>query len=120
MKIFLTGGTGFIGSHFLSQALAAEHQVVALRRSPSSKPRIKLNTQPRWLDAQLDEVCIDQLSDCEVLIHLAAHTGNVPYDTLSNCLRWNLIATLDLFELARQANVHKFIVAGSCFEYRKY
>ena len=117
MNIALTGGTGFIGSHFLKQALAAGHSVRALRRSPSSKPRIPIDQQPQWLDRQLDEVTAAELQGCDVLVHLAAHTGNVPYDSLANCLRWNLMAVLVLFEQARQAGIERFVVAGSCFEY---
>lgn len=117
MKIALTGGTGFIGSHFLNQSLAAGHSVLALRRSASSTPRIPLAKEPEWLDRQLDEVSASELSGCEVLVHFAAHTGNVPYDTLSNCLHWNLMAVLALFEQARIAGIRRFIVAGSCFEY---
>ena len=117
MNIALTGGTGFIGSHFLKQALAAGHSVLAIRRSPSRKPRILISQQPTWLDCQLDEVRAEQLQGCEVLVHLAAHTGNVPYDSLDNCLRWNLIAVLALFEQARLAGISNFVVAGSCFEY---
>jgi UDP-glucose 4-epimerase len=105
MNIALTGGTGFIGSHFLKQALAAGHTVRAIRRNHSSQTRIPMDQQPAWLDAQLDEV------------HLAAHTGNVPYDSLANCLRWNLMAVLALFEQARLAGIRRFVVAGSCFEY---
>lgn len=117
MKIVLTGGTGFIGSHFLKQALAEGHTILAIRRSPTSQPRIHLDQEPIWLDRQLDEVCSEELEGCEVLVHLAAHTGNLPYDSLINCLRWNLIAVLKLFEQARQAGIKRFIVAGSCFEY---
>lgn len=117
MNIALTGGTGFIGSNFLKQALAAGHSVRALRRSPSSKPRIQIAQQPQWLDRQLDEVTTAELQGCDVLVHLAAHTGNVPYDSLANCLRWNLMAVLALFEQARLAGIQRYIVAGSCFEY---
>lgn len=117
MKIALTGGTGFIGSHFLKQALAEGHTILAIRRSPTSQPRIHLDQEPIWLDRGLDEVRSEELEGCEVLVHLAAHTGNVPYDSLSNCLRWNLIAVIELFEQARQAGIKRFIVAGSCFEY---
>lgn len=117
MNIALTGGTGFIGSHFLNQSLAAGHTVRALRRSPLSKPRIPIHQQPEWLDRQLDEVKAEELRGCDVLVHLAAHTGNVPYDSLANCLRWNLMAVLVLFEQARLAGIERFVVAGSCFEY---
>ena len=119
MRIALTGGTGFIGSHFLNQALSAGHEVQALRRSQSSKPRISLLKSPFWLERQLDEVTSEELVDCDVLVHLAAHTGNVPYDSLANCLRWNLNAVLALFEQAHMAGIKRFIVAGSCFEYGK-
>ena len=39
MKIFLTGGTGFIGSHFLDAALKKGYHVKALIR-PKSKFKI--------------------------------------------------------------------------------
>lgn len=117
MKIALSGGTGFIGSHFLRQALDAGHNIIAIRRSPSSSPRIPLSKFPSWLDRQLDEVSADELIGCDVLVHLAAHTGNVPYDTLTKCLYWNLTAVLALFQQARLAGIRRFIVAGSCFEY---
>lgn len=117
MKIFLTGGTGFIGSHFLNQALAQGHAVTALRRSPQSRPRIPLTEQPIWLDGCMDQVSTDKLRNCDVLVHLAAHSGNPPYDTLTSCLRWNLMSVLVLFEQARQAGIQHYIVAGSCAEY---
>jgi nucleoside-diphosphate-sugar epimerase len=34
MRIALTGGTGFVGSHYLDAALAAAHEVTALTRRP--------------------------------------------------------------------------------------
>ena len=56
MRIVLTGGTGFIGSHFLQQALAADNHILAIRRSPDSQPRIPICHQPLWLNCQLDKV----------------------------------------------------------------
>jgi hypothetical protein len=32
----------------------------------------------------------EELQGSEVLVHLAAHIGNVPYDSIGNILRWNL------------------------------
>ncbi len=45
MRLFVTGATGFIGSHFVNQALAAGHEVVALRRTEQSRPRIELRVR---------------------------------------------------------------------------
>ena len=117
MKIAVTGGTGFIGSHFLKQALAAGHTVRAIRRAHASQPRVTIGGQTEWLDAQLDEVSAEELQGCEVLVHFAAHSVQYPFDSLANCLQWNLIAVLALFEQARLAGISRYIVAGSCFEY---
>lgn len=116
MKIFITGATGFVGSHFLNQAHAAGHEIVAQRR-PGSLPRIALDRQPTWVDRPLDGEFEAELQGCKVFVHLASHTPNPPYDTLANCLRWNVQASLALAEQARCAGVERFLVAGSCFEY---
>ena len=117
MRIFLTGGTGFIGSHFLDQALEAGYSVTALRRSKDRQPRIAIGHNPIWIDADIDQVKADQLHGIDTMVHLATHTGNVPYDSLVNCIRWNLSAALVLFEQARIAGIKRYVVAGSCFEY---
>lgn len=118
MKVFLTGGTGFIGSHLLNELLARGHEVVALRR-PGSRPRIPLEREPEWIDAAMDSLPRGIFRNCEGLIHLAAHSANIPYDSLSNCVYWNLKVSLNLVELAAAEGVSRFFVAGSCFEYGK-
>ena len=39
-RIFLTGGSGFVGSHVLPALLAAGHDVVALARTPKAAATI--------------------------------------------------------------------------------
>jgi nucleoside-diphosphate-sugar epimerase len=116
MKLFVTGATGFVGSHFLNQALEAGHEVVALRR-PGAQRRIVLGPDPQWLERPMDEIVPADFEGVDVVVHLAAHTANVPYDTLENCLRWNLVAPLRMANAAQTAGVRRFIIAGSCFEY---
>ena len=117
MKIFLSGATGLIGSHLLQFIPNFKVSVLALRRATHSHPKIPLAKEPLWLTKSLEEVTISDLDGCDVLVHLAAHSVLYPFDSLDNCLRWNLNATLSLFETARQAGIKRFIVAGSCFEY---
>jgi nucleoside-diphosphate-sugar epimerase len=117
MKIFLTGGTGFIGSHFINQTHAAGHDIVALRRTPESRPRIPLHRQPIWLDKTIGSLSVTDFVGCEILVHLAAHSANVPYDTLDNCIVQNVLAPLTMIRAASAAGLRRFIVAGSCFEY---
>lgn len=116
MRLFVTGATGFIGSHFVNRAHAAGHDLICLRR-PGSNCRVPLGKQPRWLDGSLEDDWGDALTDCDAVVHLAAHSANVPYDTLANCLRWNLTAPLILFDRARDVGVTRFVVAGTGFEY---
>jgi len=118
MKLFVTGATGFIGSHFLNFLVQnPEIEIVALRRNLQSQPRIPLLKEPHWITKPLDQIDKDDLKGVDVMVHLAAHSMYPPYDTLENCLYWNLSAPLKLFNEALKAGVNKFIVAGSCFEY---
>lgn len=119
MRLFVTGGTGFIGTHFVAQSLAAGHEVVALRRTMGSQAKIVQPSGPEWLLKGMDAVAAEDLQGSNVLVHLAAHTPNVPYDTLENCLHWNVTVPLQLFRTAIAAGIRRFVVAGSCFEYGK-
>lgn len=117
MKIFVTGATGFIGSNFLKLAFSEGHEILALRRSEKSMPRVPLQFQPVWLTKELNEVKSTDLEGIDVIVHLAAHSMAPPYDTLEKCMHWNLLAPIKLFNEAIEAGIRKFVVAGSCFEY---
>lgn len=116
MKIFLTGGTGFIGSHFINHAHQNGHTIVALKR-PGSTTRIPMLSQPTWIEGALDGSFDNCFNDIDVFLHLAAHSANYPYDNLENCLYWNLTAPLKLIKQAVKQGVKKFIIGGTCFEY---
>jgi len=117
MNLFVTGATGFIGSHFLNQALLAGHTVVGLRRSVSSNPRIPVPVEPKWITKSMDSLNVNDFQGIDCLVHLAAHGTTPPHDTLESCLYWNLTVPLTMTRYAHAAGVKRFIVAGSCFEY---
>jgi len=119
MRLFVTGATGFIGSHFVQQALAAGCHVVGLRRNALSTPRISLLLEPTWLTKPIDELIPEDFDRVDAVVHLAAHTPNVPYDSLEQCLYWNLTAPISMIRAANKADVERFVIAGSCFEYGK-
>jgi nucleoside-diphosphate-sugar epimerase len=116
MNLFVTGGTGFIGSHFLRAALAAGHRVIALRR-PGSVPRIPLVVEPEWLDGALDSVAPEALRGCDALVHLAALGVSPQKAEWAELFRVNVSESLALWQRAVDAGVRQFLVCGSCFEY---
>lgn len=116
MRIFLTGATGFIGSHFLNRCLQDNIKVFALRRL-GSKPRVAILGEPIWVDGDLSGDYFELLAEVDVVVHLAAHSANFPYDSIERCLYWNLNASFNLIQQAKNAGVKKFLIAGTCFEY---
>ena len=116
MKIFVTGANGFIGRNFVKLASTSGYSVTALIRSRTSCEIIGDNTI-QCLNKNLSELQEIDFKGHDVLVHLAAHSANHPYDTLENCLYWNVCIPLKILQFAKNAGIKKVIVAGSCFEY---
>ena len=116
MKIFVTGGTGFVGSNFLRRVIGAGHTVIAQRR-PGSLSRVTLPVEPFWIDRPLDDNFSEELIGCNALVHFAAHTPNPPYAPIQECIYWNVYATINLIQQAAAAGIKDVLVAGTCFEY---
>lgn len=116
MRIFLTGGTGFIGSHVLQHAIAAGHEVLALRR-PGSEPRIPLEEQPHWLEGSLTDNWGKELSRCDAFLHLAAYGVSAGMNDWDGCFQINVIDSLQLWRQGINAGIRRFLIVGSCFEY---
>lgn len=116
MKIFLTGGTGFIGSHFIHEALKHGHEISALR-GQKNKKNYQNKEKLIWINSDLDNVDKKYLKDHDVLVHLAAFSANTPYEDLDKCIYWNVYAPTNLFLRAYEVGITNYVVTGSCFEY---
>lgn len=118
MKLFVTGATGFVGSHFVHAALEAGHEVTALRRSSSSQPRLPLLVAPRWLEKGLDAVTADDLAGHDVLVHLAAAGVKSSRRTWPEGLETNVVGTARLFDTACRCpgRVPSFVMARTFYE----
>lgn len=125
MTLFVTGATGFIGSHFLRVSLEAGHNIVALRRSPTSRPRIPINNeeqmvasgQLQWLNKEMTEVSAADLQDCDIFVHLAAAGVNPQQSDWSALFQTNVTDSLALWLEAVKVGIKRFVICGSCFEY---
>jgi nucleoside-diphosphate-sugar epimerase len=116
MKIFLTGGTGFIGSHLLSLLGTTTHKVTALRRC-SSLPCIDIGREPLWLDKAMDMLELSDFSGIDVFVHIASTGVSPKTESWHDLFYWNVLVMLDLLEKAHMGGVKRFVLIGSCAEY---
>lgn len=116
MTIFLTGGTGFVGSHILNVAHAAGYEVIAVRR-PGSQPRIALSQEPTWVEGELAGSFGASLSRCHALIHLAAAGVSPQTGSWKDLIKCNVADGLELLEAASRHGIKRMVLCGSCFEY---
>src|SRR5690349_24633665 len=71
MKVFLTGATGFVGSHLVPRLLADGHDVRALVRDPSAaKAKLGDKVQLVHGDAVTGQGIAGGIVGCDSVIHL--------------------------------------------------
>lgn len=131
MRILLTGGAGFIGSHFCEYLLKHAHQVVILDNfNDFYDPRIKHDNiasvvqheNVRLVEGDiLDGRLLDRIfaeSRFDAIVHLAARAGVRPSLTQAMLYeRVNVQGTIELLNRARDFNVPKVVVASSSSVY---
>jgi nucleoside-diphosphate-sugar epimerase len=115
-KVFVTGGTGFIGSHLLKQFSGTAHEVLALRRE-NARPRIAIGHEPQWLEKPLDQIDAQDLNGVDVLIHLASVGVSPVQASWKDLFYWNVSVFVRLMEQAKLAGVKRLVVAGTFAEY---
>jgi uncharacterized protein YbjT (DUF2867 family) len=107
MRIFLTGGTGFVGRHMLRRLLDEGHTVRALVRDPA---RVTELAQPGVDLVTVDVVegaGLDQGSEgCDAVIHLV---GIIQEKGGNSFERVHHLGTRNVVEAAKRAGVRRFV-----------
>jgi nucleoside-diphosphate-sugar epimerase len=107
MKLAITGGTGFVGSHLLDVALAAGHQVAALtRREQPARDRLQ------WVAGDLKERdALHRLVDgTDAIIHVA---GTINARNAAEFSKGNVEGTLAMLAAATAGGVRRFVHVSS-------
>lgn len=120
MKVLVTGGAGFIGSHIVDQLIADNREVVVVDNLSTGK-RDQVHEAARFYRCditthELDLVFAQEKPDA--VIHQAAqidvrHSMQAPFQDAFV----NIIGTLRLLECSVQHQVQKFIYASSAAVY---
>ena len=116
MRIVVSGGTGFIGSHVLKQLNDLPTELIAIRRN-HSRPRIGLGKEPFWLDKSLDLIECSDFDGAEVLLHLASVGVSPRTASWQDLFYWNVDVMINLMVRAKKAGIRRVIMAGSFAEY---
>jgi nucleoside-diphosphate-sugar epimerase len=119
MRVLITGGAGFIGSH-LAKYLQGRAEIRVLDNFRSSS-RSNLNGTPvEFMDASvLDTAALrNAMAGVDVVFHLAAMVSvKESMEEPRECVEINTIGTLNVLRTAADANVRRLVFASSAAVY---
>jgi UDP-glucose 4-epimerase len=111
MKIFLTGGSGFIGHWVVKELLAQGHELHLLVRNPSKIPSLKTTPGIVVIEGTLyDQTIMEKaLKFADACVHIALGWGETP----TTMLEKDTAVTAFLMEKAEEAGVKQFLYTSS-------
>ena len=75
MRMVVTGGRGFIGSHFVELALSRGHHVIDIDvETYCANQSLPFDLNPHYRHIKADIVMLDHLPPCDVVVNFAAET----------------------------------------------
>jgi nucleoside-diphosphate-sugar epimerase len=113
--IFVTGGTGFLGTHLLRELVQRGERVRALRRS-SSRVLLekKFSSEVEWVEGDVLDVATldDRMQGCTEVYHAAAIVRFMQKD-YARLMKVNVEGTANVVNAALNAGVKKLVHVSS-------
>ncbi len=116
MRIFITGGNGFIGSHLVPKLLARKHKLLLLSKGSQKKNNKSISFvrgDLKNIDKWKNKV---KKFKPDAVIHLAWE-GLENYDFRATVSLRNMVNSLNMISVAAELGCRKFLSIGSCWEY---
>ena len=115
MKVAVTGGSGFIGTHVVDHLVAQGHQVIVLDRAA---PTHRADVEFRELDILDIDGLVAGTRGCDVVLHLAAVSNvNIAFDHPVATIEVNVTGTTNVWEAARRNEVGRAVLASTVWVY---
>src|SRR5664279_4514824 len=114
--IFVTGGTGFLGSYILQELVMKGRSVRALRRkgsAPFNMPK-EVSEQISWTEGDiLDPIgLMENMDGCSQIIHAAGLVSFNPSDK-NKLLKINIEGTANIVNAAIETGIHELVHISS-------
>lgn len=110
MRVFVTGGSGFVGGHLIERLVRDGHEVLAMARSPRSAATVEA-FGARAVEASLGALKPEHLEGVEVLVHCAAFVEE--WGTRAQFFEVNVEGTRNALDVAAAAGVRRFVHVGT-------
>ncbi|MDZ8068655.1 MAG: UDP-glucuronic acid decarboxylase family protein [Nostoc sp. DedQUE08] len=115
MRILVTGGAGFIGSHLIDRLMAAGHEIICLDNFYTGHKRNIL----KWLDHPYFELIRHDITEpirleVDQIYHLACPASPVHYQyNPVKTVKTNVMGTLNMLGLAKRVKARFFLASTS-------
>jgi UDP-glucuronate decarboxylase len=115
MRILVTGGAGFIGSHLIDRLMASGHEVICLDNFYTGHKRNIL----KWLDHPYFELIRHDITDpirleVDQIYHLACPASPVHYQyNPVKTIKTNVMGTLNMLGLAKRVKARLLLASTS-------
>ncbi len=110
MRVFVTGGSGFVGGHVIERLVRDGHEVLAMARS-SASARVVEGFGARAVSASLGALEPRHLAGVDAVVHCAAFVEE--HGTRAQFFEANVEGTRNALEAARAAGVKRFVHVGT-------
>ncbi len=119
MRVLVTGGAGYIGSHTVSRLVAAGHEVVVLDNLATGHA-VAVGDVPLVVGDVTDPDAVERVvaRGIDAVVHFAAHKSVAEsVGAPGRYLRTNLGGTLTVLEAMARAGVERFVLSSTCAVY---
>ena len=108
MKIFINGGTGFIGSHLINEIHSRGFDVISTKRS-TSHSRTPLKKEPEWISNKDLNGITSAMKKCSSFINCGAVGVSPQNATWTDLIEYNINQTFSLLNMAKKSGIKDYI-----------
>jgi len=117
-RVIMTGGSGFVGGHFINELISRNIEVTVLTSSPEKIPKNPLvKTLKRELVIEIDNDAEKFSDNYDAFYHLGWSGVDGKQKNNADLQMKNIYSAVKLFEFSKKIGCKRFIATGTVAEY---